>query len=70
MTIYMCNLRNYLFCNMEIMSDDYINPIQYSAYKEWLEKVEKAEDELFWRDNNLLMRLYRILDHGNYVPNR
>lgn len=35
------------------MSDDYINPMQYSAYKERLEKVEKAEDELFWRDNNL-----------------
>ncbi len=52
MTICLYYLRNNLFLKMEIMWD-YLNPAQYSAYKEWLEKVEKAEDELFWRDNNL-----------------
>lgn len=32
------------------MNDDYINPTQYSAYKERLKKIEEAEEKEFRRD--------------------
>lgn len=66
MTICLCYLRNNLFLKMEIMWD-YLNPAQYSAYKEWLEKVEKAEDELFWRDNNLHKEDKQAYNFVNYL---
>jgi hypothetical protein len=46
---------------------DYINPRQYAAYKEWLEKVEKAEYELFWKDDNLYESDKQYYDFVNYI---
>lgn len=46
---------------------DYINPAQYSAYKEWLEKCEKAEDELFRKDWNLDDSEKEYFDFVNYL---
>jgi hypothetical protein len=44
-----------------------LNPAQYSAYNERLEKVEKAEDELFWRDNNLHKEDKQAYRFVNYI---